>query len=690
MRIARRTEEGEERDIAVTSALRAVTIAGMCGLTGFIDFSRASTREDLEARVRRMSRTLVHRGPDDEGHFVDEAAGMALGFRRLSIVDLSPAGHQPMTSDCGRFVLALNGEIYNFEAMRKELEAVGEAPAWRGHSDTEVLLAWISRRGVDAAIRAAAGMFALAIWDRRERVLTLVRDRLGKKPLYWGFSKSHLLFGSELKALLAHPAFSSEIDRGALALYLRHAAVPAPYSIWSGFRKLVPGTSVSIRADAPGERPRESPYWSLGDAVEAGRRNPFEGSPKETLEAVEKMLREAVAVRMVADVPLGAFLSGGIDSSLVVALMQAQSERPVRTFTMGFAEAPYDEAAHARAVAGHLGTDHTELTVTPEEARAVIPKLPALYDEPFADSSQIPTYLVSALARRSVTVSLSGDGGDEVFGGYNRYAWASRIWRGSGWIPAGTRRALASALGHVSVDSWSRWAERARPFAPKRLMPTLPGDKMQKLLELLPARDPAALYLLLVSLWKEPSAVVKDGKEHPTILSENSGWPRGLGFTHLMMYLDHLTYLPDDILVKVDRASMGVSLESRAPFLDHRLVELAWRLPLSANVKGGEGKILLRKILAKYVPPALFERPKMGFGVPIDSWLRGPLKDWAEELLDERRLAREGFFEPRPIRARWEEHRSGRRNWSPQIWCVLMFESWLEAASSGPQIPRSP
>ena len=650
----------------------------MCGLTGFYQYTTSGPPEQLRALVQRMNATLIHRGPDDVGDWVDAAAGIALAFRRLAIVDLSPAGHQPMASASGRYVLVFNGEVYNFQDLRRELQAQGCAPHFRGHSDTEVILAAIEAWGLRKAVERFVGMFAMALWDRQERTLHLVRDRLGIKPLYYTWAGPTFLFGSELKALRAHPAFCAGIDRDALALYLRHNYIPAPYSIYKGVFKLPPGTILSVTA-GKNAMAQPVPYWSARTVAESGIAHPFTGSEEEAITELDGLLKEAVGLRMIADVPLGVFLSGGIDSSTVVALMQAQSRRPVRTFSIGFQEDSYNEAQHAKAVACHLGTDHTELYVTPEETMAVIPRLPMLYDEPFADASQIPTFLVSELARRHVTVSLSGDGGDELFAGYNRYFWGRSIWRQIGWMPRRLRGTAARTLAGVSPGAWDRMFHTAGAVLPKNLRQRNPGDKLAKLAEVMSADGPDAMYLALVSHWKEPAALVPGAFEPPTPLTQRDQWADLPDFTQRMMYLDTITYLPDDILVKVDRASMGVSLEARVPLLDHRVVEFAWRLPLSLKIRNEQGKWLLRQVLYRYVPREIIERPKTGFGVPLDVWLRGPLRDWAEALLAEQRLRAEGFFQPEPIRSKWAEHLAGRHNWQYYLWSVLMFQSWLEA-----------
>jgi asparagine synthase (glutamine-hydrolysing) len=659
----------------------------MCGIAGFFEPARYVRGIQPQEVVEGMANTIVHRGPDDAGVWVDDATGLVFAHRRLSILDLSPAGHQPMVSTCGRYVIAFNGEIYNHLALRRVLDSAplsptlppegGEDYRWRGYSDTETLLAAIAAWGVEEALKQCVGMFAFALWDRETRSLTLARDRLGEKPLYYGWQGETFLFGSELKALRAHPAFRGEIDRDALALYMRHNYIPAPYSIYQGIYKLPPGTWFTLGQGERNVRPRS--YWSARQAAEEGQHNLFTGSEAEAQAALNNVLRQAVAGQMAADVPLGAFLSGGVDSSTVVALMQALSEHPTKTFTIGFHEAGYNEAEHARAVARHLGTEHTELYVTSEQAMAVIPRLPTLYDEPFADSSQIPTFLVSELTRRHVTVSLSGDGGDELFGGYNRYFWATSIWRRVGWLPQPMRAAMSGVLTTFPPSAWNGVFKRFGRFLPAGWRHANPGDKLHKLAEILAVRTPEEIYLGLVSHWKRPTEVVRSAHEPATVLTDPARWAALPDFEHRMMHLDQMTYLPDDILAKVDRAAMGVSLETRVPLLDHRVVEFAWSLPLSMKIRNGQGKWLLRQVLYQYVPKDLIERPKMGFGIPLDVWLRGPLREWAESLLDARRLEKEGFFEPAPIRQKWVEHLAGRRNWSYYLWDVLMFQAWLEA-----------
>ena len=647
----------------------------MCGIAGFLDTDSRASADSLRATVRSMSNILQHRGPDDSGTWVDASSGIALGFRRLSILDLSPAGKQPMASASSRYVIIFNGEIYNYLDLRAELEALRGGTPWTGHSDTEVMLAAFEHWGVEAATQRFNGMFAFALWDQNERTLSLGRDRMGEKPLYYGWMGPVFLFGSELKALRCHPDFKPVLDRDAVALYLRHNCIPSPYSIYKGISKLPPGTLLKVSNAA---RSEPTPYWSLQKAVEDGISNPFTGSDTLAVEQLEALLRDSVGTRMLADVPLGAFLSGGIDSSTVVALMQAQSNRPVRTFSIGSKESNYDEAKDASLVAKYLGTDHTELYVGEDDVTQAIYRLPTLYDEPFSDSSQIPTLLVSQLARSSVTVCLSGDGGDEIFGGYNRHSWTSRIWKAVGWMPHHIRKPIAAAMTSVAPETWDRFFANYASWLPGTFRQRLPGYKVHKLAEVAVARDLGAMYLAMASHWQSPEFVVKNSREPLTQITRPQSLPPDLNFIERMMYLDTITYLSDDILTKLDRASMGVSLEARVPLLDHRVVEFAWRLPLSMKVRGHQGKWILREVLYRHVPPALVERPKMGFGIALGSLLRGPLREWAEELLDEKRLARDGIFHPKPIRDKWQEFVAGRGNWEYHLWDVLMFQSWFD------------
>lgn len=645
----------------------------MCGVTGFATRRPRGSADELRASVLAMTRQLAHRGPDNEGCWIDSDVGVALGHRRLSIIDLSSHGNQPMVLRAGRYVLDYNGEIYNFGGLKDELSRLGRT--FVGGSDTEVLLSAIEVWGLAGALKRCNGMFALAVWDRQDRTLQLARDRLGEKPLYYGWSGSTFLFGSELKALRAHPDWQATIDLSALAAYLRHGFVPAPLSIYLGIRKLPAGTICTIDLQRH-DMPDPIPYWSLNQAVDAGasrRSLPFDETGD--LSHLEAVLSEAVASRMVADVPVGAFLSGGIDSSLVTALMQTNSSGPVKTFTIGYTESDYDECADARRVANHLGTDHTEMRLGPVDVLGVVPELPTMYDEPFGDSSQLPTYLVSKLARGSVKVALSGDGGDELFAGYNRYTWSRRVWRTSSKLPRPVRRSLAKSLAAMPSGASDRALTAFGHRLPRRLRPRNVGTKLQKLASVLPADSPETMYELLTDHWADLPVPVRQasGGSYPlTPTRADLGDP-----IERMMWADTLTYLPDDMLTKVDRASMAVSLEVRVPLLDHRVVEEAWSIPLDAKVRGTQGKWALRQILYRHVPPQFVDRPKMGFGVPVGAWLRGPLRDWAEDLLDEGRLDREGFLDPAAISSAWAQHQSGKRNLEGPLWPVLMFQSWL-------------
>lgn len=644
----------------------------MCGVVGFW-LGRALSQAPLEV-LGRMTKAVSHRGPDDAGLWFDSTTGVGLGHRRLSVIDLSPLGHQPMESASGRCIISFNGEIYNHGTLRAGLEARGIG--FRGYSDTEVLVTLIEQEGVAQALRQAVGMFALAVWDRESRILSLARDRFGEKPLYYGQVSGGLAFGSELKAIRAHPGWAGLIDRAALTLFMRHNYVPAPHSIYEGIRKVEPGTIVSF-AGPTHTTPTIVKYWSARVAAEAGFANQARLGATEAVDELDHLLRESVRGQMISDVPLGAFLSGGIDSSLIVALMQAESGRPVQTFTIGFREATYNEAPFARVVAERLGTAHTELYVTPTEALAVVPKLPTLYDEPFADSSQVPTFLVAQMARSHVTVSLSGDGGDELFGGYWRYFLGARLWQRIRSIPQVARRVASAGLRWLSPRVWDGVLGPAFRIAPKRFRVSFPGDRIHKLAGILASPTAEQLYHDLNSHWRSPAVVVVGGLEPPTVFTDPTQLAAVDGMVPRMMYLDSVSYLPDDLLVKVDRASMGVGLETRSPYLDHRLYEFAWTLPLEYKVRDGTGKWLLRQLLSRYLPPSLFERPKMGFGVPLEHWLRGPLRDWANDLLAPDRLRREGYLRPEPIQALWREHLSGRRNWQYLLWDALMFEAWL-------------
>jgi asparagine synthase (glutamine-hydrolysing) len=642
----------------------------VCGIGGLVGLSRQARAKWGESLIT----TLRHRGPDDSGVWQDDEGEAMLGQARLSIIDCSPAGHQPMISACGRLVMTLNGEIYNHQELRLRLGP----RRWRGHSDTEVLLECFAHWGVERTLRATVGMFALGLWDRESHKLVIARDRLGEKPLYYGYVGGAFAFASELKALRTLPGFTGEVDRHALDLFMQYGAIPAPSSIYKGISKLSPGTwsELSTEARCHGAAPRSARYWSALDAAEEGVRTPLHfDSDDQAVDALGEVLGNAVTGEMMSDVPLGAFLSGGVDSSAIVALMQAASSRPVRTFSIGFREGAYNEARHAAAVAAHLGTNHTELLVTAEDSMGVISKLPSIYDEPFADSSQIPTYLVAKLAREHVTVALSGDGGDEVFGGYNRYRVAAGIASALFKVPRPLRRLVAAGVTSISPAAWDSMIGSVNFALGKRSWMSQPGEQLHKGAAVLAGTGGPSVYRRLTTHW-DPGSVVLNGGECVERLETR--WPNLPTLAEQMMAMDSITYLPDDNLAKVDRAAMAVGLETRVPFLSRDVFEFAWRLPLNMKIRGGEMKWLLRQLLYRHVPRALIDRPKMGFGVPIDSWLRGPLRDWAEALLDERRLREEGYLQPLPVRQKWREHLSGKRNWQHHLWDVLMFQMWLE------------
>jgi len=623
----------------------------MCGITGFFK-PPGESEQTLTQWGDAMNGTLRHRGPDDAGLWIDCAAGIVLAHRRLAILDLSPAGHQPMMSHCGRYVIAFNGEIYNFLDIRRELEKEGQ---WLiSTSDTEVLVNACALWGVKPALCRLNGMFSFALWDRKEHTLALARDRLGKKPLYYGWSQDTFLFGSELKALCSHPGFTEKLDRSSLALFLRLGYIPAPHSIYQNIYKLPPGHFLNI--SIPQYRVSAEPYWCVKKTVERGGQDPFTGDLRRAADELDAMLRDSIRLRMLADVPVGAFLSGGIDSSLVVAMMQAQATSRVKTFTIGFSEVSHNEANYSAQVAEHLGTEHTQLCMSPREAQDTIPSMANIYDEPFADPSQIPTFLVSKLARKTVTVSLSGDGGDELFGGYREYIVGSHRWRV-------LRRLLPL---------------RALIGGCVKGMNAVANGRFRKIEQLMAVTTPEAMHHYHVSQWKRPADLVPDTIEHLTAFTDPNLWADAMDDTERMMYMDLVNYLPEDILTKLDRASMATSLEARVPFLDYRLVEFAWRLPLDFKIHRGQGKRILRLILARYVPPRLFERPKMGFGLPLDQWLRGPLRPWGEELLDSTKLKQQGIFNPVPVREAWTEHLSGKQNWAMKLWGILMFQAWQQ------------
>lgn len=654
----------------------------MCGIVGFLSQSGS---EDGRGILHRMADALVHRGPDDFGAWIDTANGVGFAHRRLSIIDLSSQGHQPMVSHCGRYTIVLNGEIYNHLELRNSLGAL----PWRGHSDTETLLACFTRYGVRETLPIVVGMFAFAVWDRDERQLLLARDRMGEKPLFYGTLPSgEFLFGSELKGLRAHPRWYGDIDREALTLYLRHNCIPAPWSVYRGIRKLRPGRWLAVTRSG---NCTEGAYW---DVVEVAKRERADADQSVTdalaTDRLEVVLGAAVRGQMLADVPLGAFLSGGVDSSTIVALMTRHSAQRVRTFAIGFSEPGYDEAEHAKAVARHLGTDHTELYVSGNDALAVVPRLPLIYDEPFADSSQIPTFLVAQLARQHVTVALSGDGGDELFAGYSRYTLAKSVQHQLEWLPLGFRRWLSRRILATRPATWDELTRGGMALVAPRWRRRRVGDDLHKFAaSVLPADGPIGMYRALVSHWQDPAAVVLNAQEPCTLLGDTN--VQG-AFSHpveRMSLTDQVTYLPDDILVKIDRAAMAVSLETRVPLLDHRVVEFAWQTPLHQKIRKGQTKWLLRQVLYRYVPKKLIERPKQGFAVPLDHWLRGPLRDWAESLISPDRLVAEGYFDVGQVRQKWAEHISGQRNWQYLLWDVLMFQAWLEASVGKQQIART-
>jgi len=644
----------------------------MCGFVGFLGGNVENKRDEKIVLLKCMADTITHRGPDDSGYWLDESQSLGFGHRRLSVVDLSAAGHQPMESTRGRFVISFNGEIYNHLKIRSQLaDSSGQPIKWRGHSDTETLLAGFEVWGIQATIERSIGMFAMAVWDKKYHTLTLVRDRSGEKPLYYGWQGNTFLFGSELKALRTHPNFQAEIDRNALCLLLRHGYITAPYSIYKGVSKLTPGSLLTVSLQQ--REPKLVNYWTLEQVAESGVAKVYTGNANDAVNELETLLKDSIRQQMVADVPLGAFLSGGVDSSVIVALMQAQSERPIKTFAVGFEEKDYNEATYAKAVAQHLGTEHTELYMTNEHAMQVIPRLPALYNEPFSDSSSIPTYLVSELAREHVTVSLSGDAGDELFCGYDRYHMTSKWGSHLNMIPKPLRSVISAGITSFSPQTWEYLAQ----IIPGYKKSSYIGNKLHKAALLMNGSEDA-IYRELVSHWTDPSAVVIGGNEPVTSMIGNAPKLQGLDLIQRKMALDMLTYLPGDILVKVDRAAMGVSLETRIPFLDHRIVDFAWRLPQSMKLRDGQTKWALRQVLYRYVPKELIERPKMGFAIPLHEWLRGPLRDWAESLLDETRLQQEGYFHTAVVRQKWSEHLARKHNWAYNLWDILMFQAWLD------------
>lgn len=645
----------------------------MCGITGFLSTNKIIF-EAAEEILHKMTGAIIHRGPDDNGFWVDENMGIAIGHRRLSILDLSSCGHQPMLSHGGRYRIVFNGEIYNHQELRKQL-----ACKWKGSSDTETLLAAFEAWGISETLKKCIGMFAFAVWDSRLKCLTLGRDRLGEKPLYYGWRNHHnsqtFFFASDLRSLRHHPLFNSEIDRGSLCLFLRYGFIPAPHSIYRGIKKLEPGTLITVSNATTTEHLER--YWRLDSFADGSNNNFFRGSPIEAIDKLDSLINSAISHQAIADVPLGVFLSSGIDSSLITAIFQKQSSSPVRTFTIGFEEIGFNEASYASDIARHLGTRHEEFYVTSKQALDLVPSLPSIYSEPFSDSSQIPTFLLARLARDNVTVVLTGDGGDELFCGYNRYLVVDRFWKVLNLFPIESRRVIANALLSIKPEHWSVVLTGLRSVLPNFLRGADRGDFLHKGLNVLGSRSVSHLHLQLLSRWNNPESVVIDGIEPALKLFEDD-LSCSVGDLTSMMIRDIKSYLPDDVLVKVDRATMAVSLEGRSPYLDHNIVEFALSLPLSFKLQNGKGKWILREVLYRYLPKTLIDRPKMGFGVPIAEWLRGPLKEWAAELLDESRLRREGYFHPDLITEKWLEHLSGRRNWQDCLWSVLMFQAWLD------------
>lgn len=645
----------------------------MCGIAGFFTPNQR-IGSNSEFIIQRMVDSLSHRGPDDFGVWLDKNKSIALGHRRLAIVDTSQGGHQPMLSASGRYVLIFNGEIYNHKAIRHELNACGSVQGnsvnWRSESDTETLIEAIDAWGVDEALKECVGMFAIAVWDLHEETLVIARDRFGEKPLYYCWLNGVFIFASEIKAMREHPAFSHVVDRNALNLQLSLSYIPAPYSIYEGVKKLPAGTWLKVDMKAGGTQRDPIRYWSIEDVAINGQSNPFVGTESDALNALESILTESIRGQMISDVPLGAFLSGGIDSSLITAVMQKLSPTPIKTFSIGFDEKSHDEAAHAKSVAKYLGTDHVELYVSPKEMLAVIPRLHSVFDEPFADSSQIPTILLAELTRNSVKVALSGDGGDELFGGYNRYTKGIGIYNKFNRVPMAVK-ALLAKLMTLSSDGLLALLGDKLPLGRS-------SENLRKILDVITSVDEYMVYQRLVSPWHHKQSLVIGGSMPDFNLTRQCGWPSLESFEHRMMLFDAMTYLCDDILVKVDRACMAASLETRAPFLDHRLAEFAWKLPLHLKIRDGRGKYLLRELLYKSVPAKLVARPKKGFSVPLSSWLRGPLRDWAESLLDESRIRREHYFDPVQVRKIWRQCLAGRSGSHFRVWNILMFQSWLE------------
>jgi len=637
----------------------------MCGIAGFINQANLFEKDKALSACKAMCESLLHRGPDSSGIWADQEAGVFLGLRRLAILDLSETGSQPMVSSSGRYVIALNGEIYNFRSLRKELESAG--CSFKGTSDTEAALFAIELWGFEKAVKRFNGMFAIALWDRRKRCLVLARDRLGEKPLYYGWAQKSFVFASELKAIRQFPGFKPELNPESLDLYLRYAYIPAPHSIYKKIYKLMPGRMLVLKDFSPAACPEEKVFWSTEQAAQVGIENKFKGTKEEAAANLEILLKEAVKIRLESDVPLGVLLSGGIDSSLVTAIAQKESGLKVKTFTAGFSEKSHDEAKKGAKIAAHLGTEHTELHLRPENSLEVIPKLPDIYDEPFADPSAIPTFLISRLTRSHVKTVLTGDGGDELFAGYNRYFWAVKAWDELKRLPFPLRNTAARLLRLTCLQTWDYFGKSFLPDDPHRKITNLSG--------ILDAPGFEALYEGLLTFWHDPSIVLQNRRKREPPRQESI---KGTTLTESMMYRDLTSYLPDDILVKVDRASMAVGLEARPVFLDHRIVESAFALPEEMKIQGNSGKLILKKLLSNYLPDELISQEKKGFSFPLHSWLRAQLRPWAEDLLSKRKIENGGFLKYGPIKKRWDEYLSGKRNWHYHLWIILMFQAWKE------------
>lgn len=646
----------------------------MCGLTGFLKGTSFFTDENPSKVLKKMTDSIAHRGPDSEGQWIDVDNKIALGHRRLSILDLSDAGHQPMPSDDNRYVLTFNGEIYNHLEIRSEIESEIRDTFWKGHSDTETLLKSIEVFGWENTLKKLIGMFAIALWDKKERKLFLARDRFGEKPLYYGWQGDTFLFGSELKPLTLHPAFEKKLNKGAMGLLLKHGYIPGPYSIWKNIFKL-PAANYLILNEG-NSNPKPICYWSFKDLVENADSNKLDIDDDSAVEKLESLLIESIKRQMISDVPLGALLSGGVDSSLVAALMQDISDTPIKTFSIGFEDPQFDESKHAEAVANHLGTDHTSLIMKPSDLLDLVPEIAKIYDEPFADSSQLPTTIVSRLAQQHVSVALSGDAGDETFGGYSRYYLIEMLWNNINKLPRLLRNRLSRLLTIVTPEQSSLLLG----WLFSRVNQTYLPDKLYKLGERLQDVESfEELYLSYVSEINDPTKLLKDLSSVPQyLLGSTNEWPKANNAVEKLMAVDTQTYLTDDILVKVDRAAMSTSLELRAPFLDHNLVEYAWQLPFSFKYREGQTKWILRQVLYKHVPKSLIERPKQGFGIPLNDWLRGPLRDWAEELLNENYLEKQDLFNIEEVRSMWDQHLSGTRQYGPRLWYILMFQVWYK------------